>query len=570
MEKWLSWFRRDDDIEGGFEKKLIPPLSMIALVISFVGFFVNFLMRLNHLVTVVTGTAIIVYSLLYYYSKKAKYQVATKWILVIFSILLINLLWYYNNGSRGPALYMFVIIYSFFILVFTGKEKLVLSILASINVIVLFIVEYRSPNLVGHYYSDHDRIIDVYTALLYYGLVFYVFLTIIRNAYMDEYKKARTADKLKSAFLANMSHEIRTPLNAIVGFSNLLADGTIKEEERDQYISIINNSNDTLLQLIDDILDVSLIEAEQVKINEELFSVNEMMRNLEKTYFQILKEKKNRDIHLVLNIPQEIFLIKSDQVRINQVMVNLLNNAIKFTEKGDVEFGFTKEGDNLKFYVKDTGIGIKQENLEHLFNRFYKIEDDTRKVYRGTGIGLYLSKKIVEILGGSIHVHSDFGKGSVFYFFIPAKDLKIESPSSLHPVKHSSSELIRNPTEKKAILVIEDDLSSLAYFKKILTEMKFSVLEATSGKEGISLFRQHKKEIVLVLLDIRLPGISGFDVLKELRKERNDVSIIAQTAFAMEKDRLKCMKAGFDGYISKPVKKETLTNILNKFIRTGT
>ncbi len=567
MEKWLEWFNRKDDIEGGFDKKLVPPLALIALVISVIGFFVNFLMRLNHWVTLVTGTAIIVYFALYKFSRKTRYQEMTKWILVVFSILLLNLLWYYNNGSRGPALYIFVIIYSFFILVFTGKEKLILSILASINVLVLFIVEYRNPDLVGHYYSDQDRIIDVYTALLYYGLVFYVFLSIIRNAYLDEYKKARTADKLKSAFLANMSHEIRTPLNAIVGFSNLLADGTIKEEEREQYISIINNSNETLLQLIDDILDVSMIEAEQVKVNEESFAVNELMQNLEKTYLQILKEKKNKNIQLVLNIPDDFYRITSDPVRINQVMVNLLNNAIKFTEKGTVEFGFSKDGDYLKFFVQDTGIGIKEENLDHLFSRFFKIEEDNRKIYRGTGIGLYLSKKIVEILGGTIHVRSVFGKGSVFYFFIPAKDLTIEPPSVSYRKSRFVHKPVSNHNKTNTILVVEDDISSLAYFDKILTEMNYQVLGATGGQEGISLFREHE-EISLVLLDIRLPGISGFEILKEMRKIRRNIPIIAQTAFAMEKDKQKCMEAGFDGYISKPVKKETLAKILESFSGT--
>jgi len=562
MTKFFTRLRKEDGFEGSIDKELVPSLSLIALVISVIGFFINFLMKLNHLVSLVTGIAIAVYFVLYIYSRRERYQTITKWILVIFSILLLNLLWYYNNGSHGPALYIFVIIYSFFILVFSGREKLVLSIVASINVVTLFLIEYKNPNVVGHYYSDHDRIIDVYTALIYYGLIFYVFLTVIRNAYLTQYKKAKIADKLKSAFLANMSHEIRTPLNAIVGFSNLLADGTIKEKERAEYVAIINKSNETLLQLIDDILDVSLIEANQVKINKADFSVNQLMQDLEKTFIPILKEKKQDTVQLKLDLPKESFWTTSDHIRINQVMVNLLNNAIKFTHQGTIEFGFTLEENKLKFFVKDSGIGIQQAHLEHLFERFYKIEDDNRKLYRGTGIGLYLSKKIVEMLSGTIHVISEYGKGSVFYFYIPTENLTIEPDKTTEKIYEKPD---KGAPPKGTVLIIEDDFSSRIYFKKVLEEINLHILEAPGGKEGIRIFSENP-DISVVLLDIRLPGTSGFDILKELKKIRPKIPVIAQTAFAMAGDKENCLAAGFDDYISKPINKNTLIQKLQKFI----
>ena len=562
MTKFFTRLRKEDGFEGSIDKELVPSLSLIALVISVIGFFINFLMKLNHLVSLVTGIAIAVYFVLYIYSRRERYQTITKWILVIFSILLLNLLWYYNNGSHGPALYIFVIIYSFFILVFSGREKLVLSIVASINVVTLFLIEYKNPNVVGHYYSDHDRIIDVYTALIYYGLIFYVFLTVIRNAYLTQYKKAKIADKLKSAFLANMSHEIRTPLNAIVGFSNLLADGTIKEKERAEYVAIINKSNETLLQLIDDILDVSLIEANQVKINKADFSVNQLMQDLEKTFIPILKEKKQDTVQLKLDLPKESFWTTSDHIRINQVMVNLLNNAIKFTHQGTIEFGFTLEENKLKFFVKDSGIGIQQAHLEHLFERFYKIEDDNRKLYRGTGIGLYLSKKIVEMLSGTIHVISEYGKGSVFYFYIPTENLTIEPDKTTEKIYEKPD---KGAPPKGTVLIIEDDFSSRIYFKKVLEEINLHILEAPGGKEGIRIFSENP-DISVVLLDIRLPGTSGFDILKELKKIRPKIPVIAQTAFAMAGDKENCLAAGFDDYVSKPINKNTLIQKLQKFI----
>lgn len=562
MDKILSWLSRENGFEENIDAELVSSLSLVALIISLVGFFVNFLMRLNHLVSLIVGVSIIVYFTLYKFSKKEKYQTITKWTLIVFSITLLNLLWYYNNGSRGPALYIFVIIYSFFILVFSGKQKIILTGIASLNVIILFLLEYRNPNMVGHYYSNHDRIIDVYTALIYYGLIFYVFLTIIRDAYLAQYKKAKTADKLKSAFLANMSHEIRTPLNAIVGFSNLLADGTIKDEEKEQYVSIINTSSETLLQLIDDILDVSMIEANQVKINAEFFSVNDLMQNLKETYTPSLKKKKGDAVTLELQIPKDTFLITSDPIRINQVMINLLNNAVKFTEKGKISFGFSAQGEQLRFFVKDTGIGIEPSHINYLFDRFYKIEDDNKKLYRGTGIGLYLCKKITEMLGGSIHVRSEFGKGSEFFFFLPAKDLTVK-PAITNIQHKETTESIQLP--KGTVLIIEDDPSSRIYFKKVLEKQQIHILEASGGHEGVKIFRE-TPDISIVLLDIRLPGTSGFEILKELKKINPNVPVIAQTAFAMTGDREKCMAAGFTEYISKPVKKDRLIALLHKYI----
>jgi len=547
-----------------FEKQFLIPLSLAAIFFSAISIFFNFLLGFNWILIVVPLGGIAFFATIYFMAKKDFHITFAKWLFIIVTLALINVVWYFNYGARGPWFFIIILLYSYLIFMMSGKQLLILSLILVLNVVVLFIYEYTHPNALGNYPSNTMRLMDFYSAILLTGATSYILMSIAKRSYLTQYKKAKIADKLKSSFLANMSHEIRTPLNAIVGFSNLLADGTIKEEERKQYISIINSSNETLLQLIDDILDVSMIEANQIKINKTDFSLNKLMQNLEKTYIPILAEKKQADVHLKLKLPDKSFWINSDRIRINQVLVNLLNNAIKFTHWGTIEFGFTLESGYIKFYVKDTGIGIEQPNLEHLFERFYKVEDDNRKLYRGTGIGLYLCKKIVEILGGTIHVSSEYGKGSTFYFYIPATNLTVESVAKV--VKNTVEKPKNNVISPKGtILIIEDDDSSRIYFKKVLEEVNLKILEAAEGREGVRLFSENP-DISAVLLDIQLPGDSGFDIIKVLKKIRPGVPILAQTAFAMAGDEERCLAAGFDDYIAKPVKKEDLIRKLQRFI----
>jgi len=546
-----------------FEKQFLLPLSLTAIFFSAISVFLNVIMSFKLALIVIPLAGIGIFGIVYFMAKKNLHVTFAKWLFIITSLILINVVWYYNYGARGPWFFLIILVYSYLIFMMSGRQLLILSIVLVLNVLILFFYEETHPNALGNYSSNTIRLLDFYSAILLTGATAYVLMTIAKRSYLTQYKKAKIADKLKSSFLANMSHEIRTPLNAIVGFSNLLADGTIKEEERDEYISIINNSNETLLQLIDDILDVSMIEANQVKITKSDFSVNNQMKQLETTYLPIIKKKKQDAIQLKLNLPEDSFWINSDQIRINQVMVNLLNNAIKFTHKGTIEFGFEPKGNYLKFYVKDTGIGVQKAYLDHLFDRFYKIENDNKKLYRGTGIGLYLCKRIVELLGGTIHAESEFGKGSMFYFYLPAENLTIK-PAVVSKNKAEKTRQKTN-TAKTTILIIEDDESSRIYFKKVLEEMNWKVLEASGGKEGVDIFA-HQEDIKVVLLDIRLPEISGFDILKELKKIRPEVPVIAQTAFAMSGDEEKCLAAGFDDYLSKPVKKETLIQKLQRFV----
>lgn len=546
-------------------RRIIPALSLVAMAIAFVGFFVNIFIGLDFQVTIITVSAFVAYGLCYLLSKKERFRVIAKWILFLFTLLAFNFYWHFNYGSHGPALYLFVILYSFSVFIFDRTEAIILGIIVIANLIVLFLIEYNNPGIVGKYVTDKERVIDVYSTLIYYGFIFYVFMSIAREAYFSEYKKAKRADQLKSSFLANMSHEIRTPLNAIVGFSNILADEDLSQEERNQYAAIINGSNNSLLRLVNDILDVSMIESDQLSFVRSECNVSELIEGLAETYS--LKIKENPGVELIKNSPAEKVYIKTDGTRLQQVMTNLLDNAVKYTEKGKIEFGFTVREKELKFFVKDTGIGIKDSHIIYLFDRFYKVEDDTSKLFRGTGIGLYLSKKIVGLLGGDIWVESEYGKGSQFYFTIPKTDFRLEIVANKSGWNDG---YLQSDSKRSKILIIEDQESNQQYYTALLKPGNFELIQAYNGKDGIDAFENHR-DVDLILLDLKMPDLDGFQVLKEIRKRDMEVPVIAQTAYAMSTDKEKCLEAGFNDYVSKPVEKEAMFKLISEYIpRTKT
>ena len=547
-----------NDIE--FEKQFVTPICLGGSVFSLIAIFINSKLNFGLVLTIIPYISLVVYALLYYFAYKGKILNFVKWATVFTTFFLVNLLWFYNFGSHGPALYLFVIIFSYMIFMLDGKQLLLAGILLVINVTGLYYVESHHPEIVGSYPNRQARIEDVYTGISMYLFIIFIMMRGAKNTYITQYKKAKKADQLKSSFLANMSHEIRTPLNAIVGFSNILADENLTLEEKKQYAEIINSSNDSLLRLVNDILDVSMIESDQLSLVTNQCNVGNLMDNLEETY--LLKLKESLQVRLVnKKVPGHV-LVKTDSARLQQVVVNLLDNAIKYTEKGEIEFGFTVEDKYLKFYVTDTGIGIKETHINYLFDRFYKVEDDNTKLFRGTGIGLYLSKRIVVMLGGEIGVKSEYGKGSLFYFTIPKTEFHIEM--DVPELRNHENPLTSNKNRFK-ILIIEDQESNQQYYTALLKPGNFELIQAYNGTEGIEAFEKYP-DIGLILLDLKMPDIDGFQVLKEIRKKDTKIPIIAQTAYAMATDREKCLEAGFNDYIAKPVQRDAIFNLIAKYL----
>ena len=366
---------------------------------------------------------------------------------------------------------------------------------------------------------------------------------------------AEESNRLKSAFLANMSHEIRTPLNAIVGFSGILAS-TEEEEEKQEYVSIIENNNTLLLQLISDILDLSKIEAGTLELNYSNIELNELMRELERGF---LLRVKTDAVKLEFVEPAGPCMVYTEKNRLSQLMINLVTNAIKFTEKGSIRFGYEMRENELYFYVTDTGCGIPKDKQQNIFGRFVKLNSFAQ----GTGLGLSICKTLMDHMGGRIGVESEEGKGSTFWFTLPykpaVKEDKKQMSKDIQPVS-----IERN---KLTILVAEDNASNYKLFESIL-KYDYHLIHAWDGMEAVEMFREHNPQIVL--MDINMPVMDGYEATREIRKYSAKIPIIAVTAFAYASDEQKVMESGFDGYMPKPINarllKAQLMDIMQKRI----
>jgi len=377
-------------------------------------------------------------------------------------------------------------------------------------------------------------------------------------------EKAEESDRLKTAFLANMSHEIRSPMNAILGFIRIIKEEEKLSENGKQYIELVTNSGAQLVSVIEDILDTSKIQANQLKLSLREFDLNALLIDLYTIYSAQVKEKyRMSTIMLPPVLPYSSpFLIYSDDMRIRQILNNLLSNAIKFTSKGLIEFGYSVFVDDInpriQFFVKDTGIGLAPDALELIFERFRQADDSYTRMYGGSGLGLAISKGLIELLGGEIWVESKEGKGSVFYFSLPFKKMISSGKEKLSDnTKESTIRVDGLNWADKTILVIED-MQDIQYFlKRVFLKTDVSLLFAGTKKEARAIFKGNSN-IDLVLLDIRLPDGDGYDLSVEFKVQNPKIPIIAQTAYAMEGEKEKSILFGCDDFITKPINADLL------------
>lgn len=364
-------------------------------------------------------------------------------------------------------------------------------------------------------------------------------------------ESAEKSDKLKSAFLSNMSHEIRTPMNAIIAFSNFLRNPEISEDQREEYISYIQSSGQSLMNLINDIIDISKIEAKQINLQKITCLINPILEELYVVFAETLKNKGCAALQLMLSkkIPSINLILKTDPYRVKQILSNLLDNAVKFTDKGFIEFGYELKGSMIEFFVKDSGIGIQEDKQELIFERFGKIET-VGKNKGGTGLGLAISRNLAIILGGSLTVKSFPGSGSTFYLRLPyAEEQQL-------PVNHTNIGYIEKNEynwENKKILVAEDEDLNFKVIQIALQKTKANIIRAENGKEAIESIHSNQ-DIAIVLMDIQMPEMDGYEALTRIKQINYQLPVIAQTAFAMVEDKDNCLRLGFNDYISKPLK----------------
>jgi len=378
-------------------------------------------------------------------------------------------------------------------------------------------------------------------------------------------RKAEESDQLKSNFLANMSHEIRTPMNGIIGFSQLLASQNMEFEKQKEYLDIIQNRSNHLLKIIDDIIDISKIEANKLLIEKQYFNINIMLTDLHTSYKLELENKNKNHIKLELDnaFKDKEIQMYSDSTRVEQILSNLLNNAIKFTREGTITLGCKPYKDkSVLFFIKDTGVGIPKKQQKIIFERFRQADDSISRTYGGTGIGLSISKKLTELLGGKIWFSSEEKKGTIFYAVIPHFIEEEEIKNDKHSAE---SNISGTELSEEKILIVEDDIVSLQFIQEILRPTNAELITAENGYKALDIFEQNK-DISLVLMDIRLPDISGLEITKKMKQARPSLPIIAQTAYALKSDKKKSMEAGCTDYISKPINYNELLSMIENVL----
>ncbi len=378
-------------------------------------------------------------------------------------------------------------------------------------------------------------------------------------------KQAEESDKLKTAFLSNMSHEIRTPLNAIIGFSDLLDDDTIGKAEKQQYIRLVYENGNALLSLIDDIIDLARIESGEMRINTQHTDVTALFVDVFQTYKGLQLRRKKENIKLELDIPKENVVGGTDGRKLRQILINLMDNALKFTDEGSITMGFRFEQEPtgpsvIQLFVRDTGIGIPEEKQPQIFKRFVKLNENNKRLYPGTGLGLSIVEQFTRLLGGSLSLKSEVDKGTAFTIILPLTE------ASARPVETANEKETGSFNFSGLnLLLVEDVASNMQLLEAILKPTGARLLTAVSGTEAVEQYKNNPT-IDLVLMDVQLPGIDGLEATRILKSLNADIPVLMQTAFALAEEKQACFEAGCDEYLAKPLRASILLPAIKQLV----
>lgn len=374
--------------------------------------------------------------------------------------------------------------------------------------------------------------------------------------------KAEESDQLKSSFLSNISHEIRTPMNAVLGFSELLSEDNSSPEEKRKYLDIIRSSANQLMILINDILDISKLDVKQIKLKFEKCSLNDLFSELKLQFNKqkILNNKPDIEINTSVYFDDKNSFIYTDRIRLQQILNNLIVNSLKYTNSGFIKFGYLLKSPNtLLFYVSDSGKGIDTDKQKVIFDRFRQVDESSSAKFGGVGLGLPIAKGMVELFEGSIWLESVINIGTTFYFTIPFKPVKVEAEE----IKTEPAMKNEFKWKGKTILIAEDVESNFIYLKKILENSEVTIFNSVDGLQTLELFKKENPD--LILMDIDMPEMDGYEAAREIRKINKDIPIIAQTAYAFENEKQKCIENGCNDYISKPINKMKLLSMIQLY-----
>lgn len=602
------------------EHRFFIAMCFVAGIAGLLATIINIWLDFQPIMILTTTGISIIFFAFYFISLKVNIYKSLIIPYIFISLLTLAALWFLNAGSSGPVPYLMMAALLIYVVLTRGVNRYIAVAVVIITVSVLFLWEYLHPDLIVNYTDAKTQLYDLFfTGIICIGLIAFIASYIMRN-YHDERElvleqhnkilqqneeikkvdkellhhkenlekivkdrtqelekanlelqlainKAEESDRLKTAFLANMSHEIRTPMNAIIGFSLLLKDPNMSKENLDNYVDIITERGNQLLNIINDIIDISKIESGKISIHKSACNVNQLFDDLY-TMFYTTKELLKKS-HLELRyVKPDVFddiIINTDATRLKQILSNLIDNAIKFTQAGFVEMGFSILDSNgskkIQFYIKDSGIGISQENRSMIFNRFRQIDESHTRLFGGTGIGLSISQNLAELLGGSLTVDSKKGEGSTFYLTLPFETVTVVNTPKQIKKSHEQN----FDWNDKTILITEDNPSSFLLLKTILGKTNAHILHSGNGKDAVNLCRTNP-DINAVLMDIQLPEMNGYDATRKIKQNRKDLPVIVQTAHALAEDKVKSKNAGCDDFLVKPIQRDQLFEVLSKYL----
>ena len=530
-------------------------VTIILFLIPLFIMHVNFHCSLRPILVTILSIATII--VLYFLVRFKGQLFIPKLVLTVFGLLALDMIWFDEYLSIGPMLYFIFAFGALIVWVWKGRMLQLLIAFYFLNILTLYLIESNGNFHLEQFVNYQSRSVDIYLNFTLYSLLLIFLFQKIKEDFHREKERAIKSDLMKSAFLANMSHEIRTPMNAIVGFSELLNDEA-DAEKRAQYIQIIQSSSGNLLKLINEIVDLSKIEAGEMDLTRSNFSIKSIFEEMLNVYQVEIKHRNLHDIQLTFELPDGDFIIFSDPYRLKQILSNLLSNAVKHTSSGKIIFSCKKSGKQLLFAVADSGTGIPEEDQNKIFDRFIKF-NYLNKNSEGTGIGLSIVEKLVHLLNGTIWLKSIWGKGSTFFFTIP-----LDKATTTHvPIDKK----ITNPNSnenfvQKSILIVEDDEINALLLKEIVKQHFIAFEHVTNGEQALA-FLQNNPQTEIVLLDMNMPIMNGYDAAKAIKKAFPTIKIIAQTANAVLGDREKAIDAGCDEYIAKPIDPTQLLALIN-------
>ena len=450
------------------------------------------------------------------------------------------------------------------------KDKVELAIKSAINEEVIIPIEYRILLDNGDLRYVWSEIADIKkddfgNPFLLVGIIQDVSQRKLTEIdLIHERERAEENNRLKSAFLANMSHEIRTPMNGILGFAEILKDQTLNLQEQQEYLDIIEKSGIRMLNIINDIVDISKIESGQMEVSLSETNINDVLKYIF-NLFKLEVEKKGIQLSYDYSLVDENAMILTDREKLYAILSNLVKNAVKFTTVGRIDFGYEYKNESLRFFVKDSGLGIEKSKQKIIFERFIQADVSDKRSYQGAGLGLSISKAYVEMLGGKIGVESEFGKVSKFYFTLPYK--KYLQTTEINTLLEPNSNITTNNLKKLKIIIAEDDEITTKLINTIVAKYSIHIFKVRNGNDAVETCKNNP-DIDLIFMDIQMPDMNGYEAIKQIREFNNEVIIFAESAFVMLGDKEKAFSIGSNEYLSKPYKSQQLIELLYKYFST--